>query len=285
MKKVFFSTFVACVLFCSSMANALYHSFIYITNKTGEILTTEPVEKETGQRVLPAFKTRLGKGSYKKLKLEGYSCKVSNALAIPPTWKCSLSGRKKVPSEVKRSVVSEKQIRIKPNETVKIAKIDRDHLSSKKVKWWDLLSDVKNPDSKKFRKVKSRVYPYELLATGVRGPSGYINFRFLSERIGMSRAFATSMKFVIAGFAGIGATAAVLANLGSFVMMPVGGAAGGLFFAGLATLALAPTLIGVDQKSGLLTVPLIDGGYEISYKTKLRFGNVYKDLYITIKPK
>lgn len=251
------------------------------------MFTSEVLSKQTGEKIAPAFKTRAFKGSYKKIKVPGYDCKISNALAIPPTWKCTAEKRVIIPGSSKRHSVSKAKVGIGPGQTVKIAKISRDQLSLKSVNWSKILPEHKNPNSERFRPTAlSRVYPYETLITRVKSPKGFIDFNISSERIGLPRAFAISTRAAI-GASGVfwGGAAGLAALETGFFAIPIAGVVGGIF-AGVTALMALPAITALDQKSGLLVLPpMIRGDYKISYKTKLRFGNIYKDLYITISPK
>ena len=290
MKKLL-ATFVACILFCGSMAKALYKTRIYVINKTKDTFVRGEVKGEKGEKIAPAFKTRRGKGTYKKVQLEGYTCN-----GIPrPKWKCTANKRLVIKDSVDKETVSEDRLKIEPGMTVKIAEIDRDQLSAKLLDWSNMFPEYPNPDTERFKATKvSPVYPYEQLTTSLKGSDGSIDLTIVSERIGLSTMFSRSIASgsigggalaggvwavtsMIGGGVAIG-TAAQFVGAGLFVLM------GSAVVAGLSALASVGVITGLAQKSGLVVLPFVDGNYKVSYESKLRIGNIYKDVYISLIP-
>ena len=296
--KVLLSSLVAVTLFVGTAAEAVYNSFIYITNETNQTIVRETVTKETGQKIAPAFKTKVG---YRKkgLKVEGMTC---------TRFKCTAEKRIALPNSVEQGAVTRSILEIEPGKTVRITKISRDQPSLKMVNWSKVLPGYKNPDLKRFRPtLLSKVYPYEQIATTLKGPAGKIGLLLTSERVGLANLFLKSAALtvapVVAGTAvvagGVAATTGVAlgiyltvappAAIGPVIFVAVSGVGASLIGGGvLSQLALAgavvgiPLLIGLDQRSGLLTEVFGTGDYKVTQKTKLRFGNIYKDVYITI---
>jgi len=279
MKKAVIALWAAIILSIAPAMDALYNSFIYITNNfKDKPLTLDGRGWQKGQKIVPTYKTKMFKGSYKDIKYPGYRCKVSNALAIPPEWKCVADARIPVPSTVEQKIVKDK-IKIWPGQTVKVGKVDRD-LTSLKLMAWQKKVNVKNPDPSRLRPALSPVYPYEALATSISGPQGRIDLKVIAERVGLPRAYAISSAIAITGASTFGAVIGIIGAESILGIIP-----GVIVFGGWAAAFALPVVTTVSQKSGLLVVPKTKGDYSFSYKSKLRFGNIYKDVYITIGPK
>jgi len=311
MKKVFFSTFVACVLFSGSMAEALSKSRIFIVNQTGKTLFREAVIKQVGQKYAAKVKRKWG---VKKTPLEGFTC----------VGRTCTENKRRVFWKPAPVIVTKAKKEIKPGKTVEIAKIDRDQpfghrkYFSKK----ELPGGFKNPSPEKFKELTGaawgyKVFPFEQIVTSLKGPEGTIVLAVASERVGLSaKAYAKSIgaggigtlggaaagagaatgaalvlgASELAKYTGLGVSmlgmglSAVLAPAAPYIVV------GSIAVAGLAFLATVATLVGLDQKSGLTVFPLIKGDYEVAYSTnppgkKRRTGGLYKDVYIFIRPK
>ena len=307
--KVLLSSLVVFTLFIGTAAEAVYKTRIYIVNETGHTILRKDVLLESGKKVAPAFKTKPFKGSLKKLSLKGYDCKRT---IIPSEWKCTAEKRVILPGSTYQKIVDDKTLSIEDGKTVKIAEIYRDQPSLRLVNWSKALPDYKNPNSDRFRPtLHSRVYPYEQIVTTLKSSAGDITLLVASERVGLSNAFGKSIAAgSIGGVSGVatavgGSAAAVglwlfvaeggIASLSIGAILGTGGVTlglgipiaviGGIAIAGLTGLAGLATIVGLDQKSGLVTLPVTKGDYKITESFKLRFGNIYKDVYIIISSK
>ena len=301
--KILLSSLVVFTLFVGTAAEAVYNSFIYVTNNTDKTIVREGIAMEAGQKVAPVFKTKIG---YRKkgLKVDGMTC---------TRFKCTAKKRAILPGSVNRKRVKTK-IEIKPGQTVRIAKIDRDQPSLKSVNWSKVLPGYKNPDSKRFRPtLLSRVYPYEQLVTNLKiADKQNITLVIASERVGLSNAFGKSIAAgsiggisgVATGAGGIALTTSIAIGIADsaavIAALTAGGAVGAALTAGVIGVPIAIvggavvvglgglvglSILGLDQKSGLTILPFVQGYYKVTQKTKLRFGNIYKDVYFTISPR
>jgi len=314
MKKAIFTFYtVFSLFFCSMQANRKKTN-IYLTNKTGQTLTLGDIKKETGFRIVPSFKTKAFKGTYDIKKYhnivnpEKWSCKVSNALAIPPQWKCTSAKREVLPSSVKKTTLKSKKT-IANNETIKVTTIDRAHASIKMVNWAREFKKYPNPSSSKFRTALSTVFPYETLTTKITGPSGTIDYVFSAERIGLASDYAKAINQDVKWFfqdtmKGGGITAVSTLALGSGIgaaLLLIGSAVpmigvsviagtmaltGGIMVVSL-SVAGVKALVGeieklvIGQQSALFFLPVITGEYKTSEKLVDKKGP-YDNLYITI---
>ena len=305
---------VVCLLY-SFATEALYKTRIYIVNKTDEVFARGPVTEEKGDKIEARLKSSRGK----KPKLSNYTCKYTGV----PIWTCIFNKRLVIPSSVEKDIITKKELKIKPGKTVKIAELDRDQLSAELVKWKRFFPEYENPNPSRFKfREWSPIYPYEQIATRLNCVDGSVSLVAASERVGLSNMFGKSVasgavgglgggvlgagigtaimgKFLAGAVMietaamigeGIGKTAATITAvagvaLGGAVKLIPYVAVGGIVVTGLAAVASLGIMTGLAQRSGLIVLPVVEGDYEVSYSSKLRFGNIYKDVYLTIEKK